>query len=315
MIRNFIADGGRLKAAQPTDLPATIIWTDLLTPSVDEVHDVETQLGIDVPTKEEMAEIEPSSRLYVEGDALFMTATLPAKSQSEDPEIKPVTFILTGQCLVTVRHHEPQAFTTLPARAEKIAMGCTSGHDVLAALMDILVDRLADALEKKGHEIKGLSRTIFRRTARTGSFQDILDNIGEKGDTISGFYESLVSLERLLGFLRLNSQERKDLQERIETLAKDVTALAEHAEFLSQKVSFLLDATLGMINIEQSNITKIFSVVTVVFLPATLIASIYGMNFEHIPELKFAFGYPLALVAMVVAAILPYLYFKRRSWL
>jgi magnesium transporter len=269
-----------------------------------------------------MEEIEISSRLYFEDGAAFMTATLPALTDSDDPHLAPVTFVLTGEKLVTVRYHEPRAFQTLTARARRVAMGCHNGETVLIALLEIQVDRLADVLERIGREIAQISQDVFQqrgpKPSRSSNFQTILEAIGRKGDLTSNIRQCLGSLERMIGFLgqvTLQSKSDKDLRVRIRTLARDCQSIIDHASFLTQKVTFLLDATLGLINIEQNAIIKIFSVAAVVFLPPTLIASIYGMNFKVMPELAWPFGYPLAVLFMVISAILPFWYFKRRGWL
>ena len=193
---------------------------------------------------------------------------------------------------------------------------------MLIALLEAIVDRLADILERAGRDIDGISRDVFQhkgaKPTKSQDFQKVLEAIGRKGDLTSNIRDSLVTLERLVGFLGQGTMQRKsgkDVRERIKTLARDVRSLADHASFLSQKITFLLDATLGMINIEQNAIIKIFSVAAVVFLPPTLIASIYGMNFQFMPELDEVYGYPMALGLMVLSAILPYVYFKRRGWL
>ena len=201
-------------------------------------------------------------------------------------------------------------------------MGCETGESVLVALLEAIVDRLADILERAGRDIDQISRAVFRHRAdkptRSHDFQEMLEAIGRKGDLTSNIRDSLVTLERLVGFLcqaMLPRKNGRDMRDRVKTLARDIRSLEDHASFLSQKITFLLDATLGMINIEQNAIIKIFSVAAVVFLPPTLVASIYGMNFEFMPELGWHLGYPLALVVMIGSAILPYLYFKRRGWL
>lgn len=299
-----------------------LVWVDLLTPENGEETLVERGLGINVPTRDEMEEIEVSSRLYYEDDAAYMTATLPAQSDTDDPEMAPVTFVLAGEKLITVRYHDPRAFQTFPQRAAKLSMGCTNGQTVLIALLEVIVDRLADVVERAARDIDGLSRGIFRnngsRSAKSRDFQRALEEIGRKGDLNSKLRDSLASLERLVAFLgQVTAQNKLDPQHRarLKTLSRDVRSLTDHSAFLSQKVMFLLDATLGMINIEQNAIIKIFSVAAVVFLPPTLIASVYGMNFAHMPELDWLTGYPFALLLMVVSAILPYWYFKRRGWL
>jgi magnesium transporter len=251
-----------------------------------------------------------------------MTATLPAQADSDDPQMAPVTFVLAGERLVTIRYHEPRVFQTFPARAEKVAMGCTNGETVLVALLEAVVDRLADILERAGDDIDRTSRGVFQpsgaKPTRSRDFQQVLEQIGREDDLTSDIRHGLMTLERVLGFLaHVTTQHKssKDIRDRLKTLARDVRSLTDHATFLSQKITFLLDATLGMINIEQNAIIKIFSVAAVVFLPPTLIASIYGMNFETMPELRWLLGYPFAIGLMIASAILPYLYFKRRGWL
>ncbi|MCR4265756.1 magnesium transporter CorA family protein [Nitratireductor sp. ZSWI3] len=322
MIKAYIVDNERLRAVD--DIAAhrdAIVWADLLSPTAEEMERIEGWLGIAVPTREEMEEIEISSRLYTENGAHFMTATLPAHADGDRPEMSPVAFVLSAGRLVTVRFHEPRAFQTFPQRAEKAALGCSTGETVLVTLLEVIVDRLADILERAGKEILDISRAIFhpaetKASQRDRSFQIILRKIGRKEHLVSNLQDSLLTLQRLSSFLgAIPLGGGKDLRTRIKTLARDVASLSDHATGLSQKINFLLDATLGMINIEQSAIIKIFSVVAVVFLPPTLVASIYGMNFEIMPELRWDFGYPLALVLMVLSALLPFWYFKRRGWL
>lgn len=323
MIQGFVGENGRLRPVG--DVSACLektVWLDLVNPTRDEEAELERQLGVDVPTREEMEEIEISSRLYQENGAVFMTAILPAHADGDDPQMAPVSFVLAGQRLITVRYHEPRAFQTFPKRAESVPMGCDTGEGVLIALLEAIVDRLADILERAGRDIDRISRDVFRRKGakptKSQDFQKILEEIGRKGDLASNIRDSLVTLERLSGFLsHITAQHKspKDSRERLKTLYRDIRSLSDHAGFMSQKITFLLDATLGMINIEQNAIIKIFSVAAVVFLPPTLIASIYGMNFKYMPELDWLMGYPFAIGLMIASAILPYVYFKRRGWL
>jgi len=196
-------------------------------------------------------------------------------------------------------------------------------------LLDAVIDRLADVLERIGTDLDELSRDVFEiapsgtpttvRRLRGGGrdFQPILRGIGRHGDLTSKARDSLLGIGRIVTFLGQAEELRahKDSRSRVKTMAGDIVSLSEHAAFLANKTTFLLDATLGMINIQQNNTIKIFSVVAVVFLPPTLIASLYGMNFTVMPELSWPFGYPFALLLMVVSAVLPYVFFKRRGWL
>ncbi|MDN3719900.1 magnesium transporter CorA family protein [Roseibium salinum] len=250
-----------------------------------------------------------------------MTAILPAQTDDDDPEMAPVSFILSGKQLITVRYHDPRAFTTFPTQAQRTAMKLPDAETVLVGLLEAIIDRLADVLERAGRDVDAISALIFRKAERKAAprdFQDVLEEIGRKGDLNSNIRDSLATLERLAGFLGHVALERDcspNLRERIRTLSGDARSLTDHSGFLSQKITFMLEASLGMINIEQNATIKIFSVVAVVFLPPTLIASIYGMNFDHMPELSWLFGYPFAIGLMISAAILPYLYFKHRGWL
>ena len=298
------------------------LWIDLLNPTPAEEGQIERALKIEVPTREEQQEIEASSRLYQENGAYYMTATLLYQPEQGEPRTTPVTFILTGQRLITLRYAEPRAFSIYIARCNRSESELKSGAAVLIGLLETIIDRLADFIERIQAEVEGLSHSIFEIkggvASRQRRFDVLLRAIGREGEITSKARESAHSFGRLLTFLVHAANERKEvkpLQARIRTAARDVVSLTDHATFLSGKIIFLLDAMLGMVSIQQNDIIKIFSVAAVVFLPPTLIASIYGMNFRHMPELDWWFGYPLAIALMVLAAILPYLYFKRRGWL
>lgn len=320
MIRAFQSDGAHLRPADPDDHDA--IWLDMFGPDAAEISAVSAQLGVEMPTEADMEEIEHSSRLYIENGVAFLTATLPEGADIDDPMLGPVTFVLAPTRLVTLRHHDPKSFQTFPVQSHKAPVSCASAEGVLMGLLDAVTDRLADILERAKREIDALSRSVFRRSEtpqdKSLSFQSTLEQIGRKGDLVSKMRESLTSMERLLGFLgqvTLVRSSDKDIRGAIKTLSRDVHSLIEYTQFLGDKITLLLDATLGMINIEQSGIIKIFSVAAVVFLPPTLVASIYGMNFTFMPELRWEFGYPFAILTMILAAVLPYRYSKYRGWL
>ncbi|BCH23715.1 magnesium/cobalt transporter CorA [Mesorhizobium sp. L-8-3] len=324
MIKAFVIDQDRLRLVDGLSSGGSpVVWVDLVSPTKEEEADIEAWIGVEIPTREEMEEIEISSRLYVEDGVYFMTATLPASTEGDEPIISPVTFVLAGNRLVTIRYHEPRAFQTFPVRAEKASIGCTNAETILIGLLEAIVDRLADVLERASRDVEALSKDIFNPTEtkaskRDRSFQLLLKQLGRKESLTSNMRDSLTTLQRLSSFMAHatgQSKSSKDVRARVKTLSRDVASLADHSSFLSQKITFLLDATLGMINIEQNAIIKIVSVAAVVFLPPTLVASIYGMNFDAMPELKWNIGYPLALGLMVVSAVLPFWYFRRRGWL
>ena len=186
---------------------------------------------------------------------------------------------------------------------------------MLAGLLDAIIDRVADVLERVQHDMNQVSRTIFSR--QKIDYEEVLRTIGLAEGLTSRSRESLVSIGRVLSFLSRPSEVKpnKALARSLKTLSRDVLALSDHSNFLANNITFLLNAMLGMSNIEQTDIIKIFSVMSVLFLPPTLIASVYGMNFQFMPELGWPFGYPLSLAMMVLSGLLPYLYFKRRGWL
>ena len=316
MIRAFRMQGNGL-APSEDDL-ASAQWLDLLKPSDSERAHVSTLIGVEVPSKADQEEIEQSSRLYLERGVPVMTVLLPARSGAGSTEIAPVTFIITTDRLVTVRHHEPRPFESFPPRAGKASLGCGTVERMGLGLLEEIIDRLADITEQVGREIDALSRAVFRPgAAPTEDLQKTLREIGAKDALVMHLRESLLTLERMLGFLVPVMDARKtgkEVRGMIKSHLRDVKTIEEQADFLMQKTGLLLDATLGLINIEQSGIIKIFSVVAVVFLPPTLIASIYGMNFAYMPELEWPWGYPMALGLMVLSAVGPLVYFRRKGW-
>lgn len=323
MITGYVGTQGRLTEvpADPGTL-AGLVWIDLVAPSAEEEALLETALALDLPTREEMREIEQTSRLYSEDGAQFMTALVLAQTDDDDPVIEPVTFVLQGRRLVTIRYHNPRAFAVFLQRTAKGHLACSTGEEVMIGLLEVMVDRLADVLERAGQDVEAVARKVFARdgakTRKGMGWRAMLEEIGRKGALVSTIRDSLGTLDRLIVFLghKLRADAAAPgLSDRLHDLASDVRSLSDHAGFVAQKVTFLLDAALGLIGIEQNGIIKIFSVVSVVFLPPTLVASIYGMNFAVMPELSWPWGYPAALGAMVLSALLPYLLFRAKGWL
>ena len=323
MLSAFIPRGGSLEQTlvEPgTGVPEAAVWIDLSNPTIGEDKLIERLVGIAVPTREEMQEIEISSRLYVENGARYMTATLMCQSDTPLPKTTPVTFILSGHRLITVRYDEPKPFAIIRHKLGRACSPAITGESVLMDLLDAVIDRAADILEKIGMEVDQVSHQIFdpERTRAAQFYNSVLQTIGRKGDLTSKVRESLVSIGRLVLFLANEAEGMrwpKEQRALLKIMQRDVQSLTDHASYLTNNITFLLDAMVGLVTIEQNNIIKIFSVVAVVLMPPTLLASIYGMNFKHMPELDWTFGYPFALLLMVIAAILPFLYFKWRKWL
>lgn len=302
-------------------IPEAAIWIDLVNPSYDEDKLVESLVGVSIPTRDEMQEIELSSRLYFENGARYMTATLLCQSDTPAPKTTPVTFILAGQRLVTVRYDEPRPFAIIRYKLGKSCPQNVTGQTILMDLLDAVIDRAADILERVGTEVDRVSFDIFTRklspSERSRRYPVILQTIGRKGDLSSKVRESLVSIMRLILFLANDEGARwsKEMRAQLKSMQRDVQSLSDHTTFLTNNITFLLDAMVGVVTIEQNNIIKIFSVAAVVFMPPTLVASIYGMNFKVMPELEWIYGYPFAIGVMITAAVLPFLYFKWRKWL
>lgn len=312
----------RLELPADAAIPQEAIWLDLLEPTPEEERRVELALGIDVPTREEMREIEASNRFYEENGALHMTATLVTQLDTNLPRTTQATFILAGTRLVTNRYVDPLPFRRFIAYAERHPSVCISAAMLLAGLLESVVNRIADVIERLDSDLDAISADVFtpphhkRRASR--DFRPVLERVGQSGELTSKARDSLVSLARLLAFVQqapngqLNNQE---VRARLRTLSRDVLAMSDHASFLGNKVSFILQATLGMISIDQNNILKIFSLVAVFLLPPSVIGAFYGMNFELIPWLEKPWGHWAALGMMVTSALVPYCVFKWRRWL
>jgi magnesium transporter len=309
--------------AAEEEIPPGSIWIDLLNPTPAEDSKVEQHLGISIPTREEMHDLEPSEIIYAESGAHYMTARIICHSDTNVPRLADVTFILTEKALVTVRYDEPGAFNIFLNRVTKPG-GCElEPAGVIEGLIEAVVDRAAEVLRGVGDRIDLRSRQIFDGDSASVEhgrvYQAVVRKIGQYEHIISNVRESMVSIERVLLYLSANFKRTKKSASGFtpewRSSLRDVQAIEEHATFLSSKLQFMLEATLGLVSIEQNKIIKLFSVVSVALMPPTLIASIYGMNFEYMPELQWLLGYPWALVLMVISAILPYLYFKRRGWL
>ncbi|MEZ5925596.1 MAG: magnesium transporter CorA family protein [Hyphomicrobiaceae bacterium] len=315
----------RRDAGEQMPGPETV-WLDLLNPTPEEEKLVEVALKIDIPTREELQEIEASSRLYQEDGAHFMTATLIYQPKELRPVSTTVTFVLTPSRLVTIRYAEPYSFKMFADRALRGQVECGGAAATLVGLLEVVIDRQADHIERIQTETDRLSQHVFaqdpkgkaRRSARR--FDEILHGIGREGDITSRARDTLLSLNRLLTYFghvmqEAATKEDKSIRARIKTAQRDVTSLTDHLMSLGNQITFLLDAVLGMISIEQNAIIKFFSVVAVVLMPPTLMASVYGLNFRHMPELDWPWGYPAALILMVLAAVLPWLWFRNRGWL
>lgn len=319
-LRAFRHEGGRL-VPLPDGAPLTdALWIDLFRPTDADCAAVNA-LGVEVPTLEDMEEIEVSNRLYRDGGTDYMTVVLTGHSETNSPISGPVTFIINPQRIITVRHHASRPFETYPTRADKVGPGCTNANRVFLSLAEEIIGRLADLLESAGRSLDHLSRSVYA-TGRRGQNQLRLEvalrHVGREGELLGFVRLALLTMGRALGFYAQTAGERmgdEGLAPAVANLQKDIEALEVHTDFLSARVGLASDATLGMINLAQNSTVRIVSVVAVLFSPPTLIASLYGMNFTFMPELDKPWGYPAAVAAMVGSSAVTWIYFRWKNWL
>jgi len=326
MLQAYVSDGSpfdltTLSESEP--LPPSVVWLDLIDPSNEEERLAERLLDVELPTHDDLKDIEPSSRLYVENGTIYMTASLAWRVETGFAEITDVGFVIADNRLVTIRYAEPKAFKIFRTAAPRLG-GCGStGLVVLTKLLESIVDRTAEILEYTSAAVDDLSGKIFYRDAlrkneheASKDLQAQLGSIAEFQRLTAKTRESLTSLARVLSFLSpmpAISQD-KGMKDRCKSVSRDIQSLSEHATFVSANITFLLDATLGLINLEQNKIIKIFSIAAVVLLPPTFVGTLYGMNFKDMPELNWTYGYVYAIGLMVVVSVIPFIWFRKKGW-
>ena len=315
---------GSLIEANAEKIPDSATWVDLEEPTAEEEALVERCIRMDVPTRSEMAEIEPSSRLYERDGALYMTVSVLYGVQDGNPKTTPITFVLTGDRLVTVRYATPKPLRMFADHARRDPELIKDATTAFVRMMDSIVDRLADEIEHVSGTMEELSHEIFAQSQQerripVAKLTALLTRIGRVQTLLTKIRFSAVSTLRMLSFFggsnMAHAEKQDEVQRHVASLATDVTALSEHLSYLVDSLQFLLDASLGLISIEQNAAMKLFSWAAVVFLPPTLIAGIFGMNFHYMPELGWRFGFPLSVALMVASAVGPFLYFKKRGWI
>jgi magnesium transporter len=306
----------------PDAKPHRPIWIDLQSPSAEEEALVESEHGIRIPTHAQLQEIETSSRLRLEGQTLLMSMPLGVQDKRFANAPVPLGFVLTPDILITVRYCDIHAFPDVQATLLRTHSECTSAA-VFASLLEAMVDFAADRLEQIGAELGGVSQRIFgspdqpvpaRQRINSAMHQNLI-GVGRSGENLSRIRESLLGLERIAAF----SAEAADwletgIRTRLKTVRHDLASLSDYESHLSGKTQFLQDAVLGFINTQQNDIFKVLTIVSVVGVPPTLIASIYGMNFHNIPEYEWKYGYEYGLGAIALSIVLPILWFKWRKW-
>ena len=323
MLTIYRDEGGVVLASAVRDLPREVIWIDLLDPSIEERAFVESRTKIRVPLKEALSEIEISSRLIVDHGVLYLSTPLVAGGGGPEARLSPAGFILSSELLVTVRYAQAPTFDSVASRIRTDA-GLASSVGVFTVLLEAIVDRGADILELLGGEIDHISRSVFHgslsnrkdATRSTNLLRKTLSAVGAIGDRVSQARDVLLGVGRIAAFAGDVGSDwiAPEFHVRLGAVSKDIASLNDYEAHLAGKVQFLLDAILGYITIEQNDMFKILTIASVVGIPPTLLAGIWGMNFKAMPELDWRFGYPLALLAVALSAILPMAWFKRRGW-
>lgn len=305
-------------------------WIDLLNPTEDETARVVAATGLRVASESDLGAIETSSRLAFDGQAIYLSMPLVAKMEGEPATVRPIGFALNRETLITIRFHRSRAFEAFLLAQHRAPMDTASPVDILILLLEVISDRMADLLENIRDELDGISKHIFQESAIEGrekrpghpkkhgtDLRDVLQALGRAADLTSNVRDSLLGVGRILPFVGqvASSWINRDMRDRMKSVRQDIASLADYENHLNGKIQFLLDATLGLINNTQANIIKVMTVVSVVGVPPTLVASIYGMNFKFMPELDWRLGYPYALTLIILSALVPLLWFRRRGWL
>jgi len=319
MLTAFTCRDGKLhRIAEPL---SEALWIDLLEPTPDETERVARETGVLVPNEADINEIESSSRLATRDGTLYLSLPLVVHLDGE-PRAVSFGFVLSRDRLITVRFSTSRVFEQYMAQH---AMPARSGSHVMVALLEAVVDRQADALEQVKADLETISHRIFAADTVAASgrkredrmLRATLVTLGRVGDLVSHIRESQVSAGRIVPYVETAAEAwlPQELRPRLETLRRDLASLNDYDTHLNDKLQFLLDATLGFINIAQNNVMKVLTVVSVVGIPPVLVAGIYGMNFKSMPEYDWAWGYAWGLAMIVLTALIPLAIFKKRNWI
>lgn len=299
------------------------VWIDLLDPTPEERAEVERATKRRLPTKAAIEEIESSSRVFVEDGAFYLSTPVLEGVDPSKARLTTVGFVLSPERLVTLRFARVQAFDEVAASYSSVAQ--PSASDAFLRLLETIIDHAADALEHASAELEAISHSAFHRDPPRGykfgkaseALREALRALGRTGDGISHIRDTLLGIGRIAAFVHEAGSPAQvvDAPARLNAIRADISSLNDYQTHLSNKVQFLLDATLGFISIQQNDIVKTLTIVSVVGVPPVLIAGIYGMNFKSFPELSWHFGYPFALLMIVVSGLLPLVWFKLRGWM
>ena len=316
MLRAFRLHNRRLEQIQsvePDELSADAVWIDIVDPTVEDRVVIKQVYAVGLPDAEDMQEIEATARFFKDDDGSLHVHSFFLDDYEETPVNVTVACVVKDGRLFTIHEQELTTIRLFRLRARGPSVLLGDAMTILLSLFTTKVDRLADVLESVYTSLESASKKVLRQSDK--DLHVLLAEVAEYEDISGKARLSLLDTQRALTFILRNMKLEAEQVEQIRDVLRDVESLLPHTAFLFDKVNFLMDAIQGFINIEQNKVVKIFSIAAVVFMPPTLVASIYGMNFRLMPELSWSFGYPLAIALMVVSGISPYWYFKRRGWL
>ncbi len=321
MITKITLDPSNRLIQKPDEPLAQCLWLELFNPSQEERESIEKEFKLSLPQHHEMHQLEFSNRFYQEDGNYYLSLNVTIKALPI-PENHVVTFVVTPSKLITLRYSDPNPLKTFIDQLTLRPQYVKNQIELLQLLLEICVGRAADIFELLDEKTEELSLTLTTTIDQTVSVKrsEILSNalkeINSLDNLLSKGRQSLASLNLFMVYLaQINYDFLKNDVNQIRVLNQDIKALLEHGNYLTQKLDFLLQSSLGLINIEQTHIIKTFTVLAMIFMPPTLIASIYGMNFKFMPELNFLLGYPYALFLMLISAYLPYKYFRKKRWI
>ena len=316
MINAFALDDARLTRLENEGGELnTAIWIDLLEPSIEERELLQNGLGQSLASFLELEDIEASARFFEDEDGLHLHSFFYCLDDDGYADIATVAFTIRDGRLFTLRERDLPAFRLYRMRSRRMKLIDSNAYELLLDLFETKIEQLADVIETVYSDLENLSHVILNGKQEGDSLNEALSDLTELEDVSSKVRLCLMDTQRALSFLLRKTRLPNNQLEQARDIMRDIESLQPHNESLFQKVNFLMQAAMGFINIEQNRIMKFFSVVSVMFLPATLVASTYGMNFEFMPELHFQYGYPMAIGLMILAAATPYVYFKRKGWL
>lgn len=317
MINCFIKKGNRLNviegvsAFEDNEDRNSVIWIDMITPSLEEIKAVETTFDINFPTKQESEEIELSSRYWEEDNRIEINSYFLINEGSHASN-ETVSFILQGKLLISIRYKDLASFSTFRKRLLSSPKEFRNGYSIFCQIIDIRIDADADTIENLSKEITKIRKHVF--TDYSNDDEEILEKISTFEDLNMKIRENLTDKQRILSSL-LKCEKYTDEKNEIPIMLKDIRSLIDHTNFNFERLDYLQNIFIGVLSIEQNKVIKIFTIVNVVFLPPTLIASIYGMNFEFMPELHWDYGYLVSIGLMILSSVTPIVIFKKKGWI